>query len=486
MKNKLFLFMMLGCGIAFAPTAKAQVADTMSVPMGCFEQWSTYPADTLMLLGMPLPVNEEYILPDGWSVPNYVVEETISFSGASIPLNLSLPVGKVWKDTVNAPEGFAGVVAESFMFSDLLTPTAYMLASAALDSTLTNMVLPTILSNGQVNLDKILEFVDFFTTGNTEDQSWLLDILDTADFNNYISGGFPVGIFQPGRVIGYYKYRYDHSVGPRDNGLLVAIGTKYDFDNHRRMLVGAGSKTLFELYDTTNYTPFELEYFPIGDYLPDGYPFIPADTMVLLAVSSAGTKGFIRGSKLFLDSLQLVQLPGPCGRIQDLRIGYHNSTMIELIWNNSATPDHWEVQYGRSGFYLGHGTIDRVDDSSHLVRNLEPNTSYDFYVRGLCGDSAYTPWVFITATTDERIPQSVLEVQDASISLYPNPANGRCVVDCGGVEVECLRLYTVDGRMIKEQTVKNDKFELSLPNAGLYIVELQTRQGLVHKRLVNK
>ena len=64
--------------------------------------------------------------------------------------------------------------------------------------------------------------------------------------------------------------------------------------------------------------------------------------------------------------------------------------------------------------------------------------------------------------------------------------NGRCVVDCGGVEVECLRLYTVDGRLIKEQTVKTDKLELSLPNAGLYIVELQTRQGLVHKRLVNE
>ena len=426
MKNKLFLLLTVVCGIAFAPTTKAQVSDTMSVPMGCFEQWNSFPADTLTLLGMSIPVNEGFTLPEGWSVPYYSVNETISFSGATIPLNLKLPVGKVWKDTVNAPEGFAGVVAETFEFSDLLTPTAYMLASAALDSTLTSMVLPTILCNGQVNLDKILEFVDFFTTGNTEDQSWLLDIL------------------------------------------------------------GAGSKTLFELYDTTNYTPFELDYFPIGDYLPAGYPFIPADTMVLLAVSSAGNKGFIQGSKLFLDSLQLVQLPGPCGRIENLHIGYHDWSMVELIWNNTATPDQWEVQYGRSGFTLGRGTIDRVSDSSRLVRELEPNTSYDFYVRGLCGDSAYTPWVFITATTKPRTPQGVAEVQETSIRLYPNPANGRCVVDCGGVEVECLRLYTVDGRLIKEQTVKTDKLELSLPNAGLYIVELQTRQGLVHKRLVNE
>ena len=486
MKKNLFLLMMLVCGIAAAPTAKAQLADTMSVPMGCFEQWNTYPADTLMLLGMPLPVNEGYSMPEGWNIPYYAVNETVAFSGISIPLNLNLPVGKVWKDTVNAPEGFAGVVAESFMLSDLFTPTAYTLASAALDSTLTNMVLPTILCNGHVNLDKILEFVDFFTTGNTEDQSWLLDVLDTADFNNYISGGFPLGIFQPGRVIGQYKFRYDHSDGIRDNGLLVAIGTKYDFENNRRMLVGAGSKTLFELVDTTNYTPFELDYFPIGDYLPNGYPFIPADTMVLLAVSSAGPKGFLYGSKLFLDSLQLVQLPGPCGRIENLHVDYSNWSMVELKWNNSAAPDHWEVQYGRSGFSLGRGTIDRVEDSSHVVRNLASNTSYDFYVRGLCGDSAYTPWVFISHTTDARMPDGVLEVQEASISLYPNPANGRCVVDCGDVAVEYLRLYTMDGRLVREQSVNGGRFELSLPNAGLYIVELQTYEGLVHKRLVNE
>ena len=65
MKNKLFLLLTVVCGIAFAPTTKAQVSDTMSVPMGCFEQWNSFPADTLTLLGMPIPVNEGYSLPEG-------------------------------------------------------------------------------------------------------------------------------------------------------------------------------------------------------------------------------------------------------------------------------------------------------------------------------------------------------------------------------------------------------------------------------------
>lgn len=52
--------------------------------------------------------------------------------------------------------------------------------------------------------------------------------------------------------------------------------------------------------------------------------------------------------------------------------------------------------------------------------------------------------------------------------------------------VEQLRLYTIDGRMVRDVAVKGESYELELPNTGIYIVELRTAQGLVHKRLVNK
>ena len=59
-------------------------------------------------------------------------------------------------------------------------------------------------------------------------------------------------------------------------------------------------------------------------------------------------------------------------------------------------------------------------------------------------------------------------------------------MDFGGVAVEQLRLYTIDGRMVRDVAVKGESYELELPNTGIYIVELRTAQGLVHKRLVNK
>ena len=485
--KKICLVVCLLTACMFAtPSAKAQLADTMSVPFGCFEQWNTYPGDTMSLMGLPIPINAGYTLPEGWEIPRYDIDDTVTYMGLTLPINTSIPLAKVSRDTVNAPEGSSALIAESFVFSDILDPMAYSLAASFLDTSLVNAVMPTIVATGQVDVNKLIPLMEQIFD-DPEDLSWMLDLLDTGDFNNYITGGFPLNGFQPGRLLGYYKYIYDHSYSQRDYGAVVALGTRYDTLTHRRMLVGAGSKSLYQLYDTVNYEPFYMDYFPIGDYLPDGYEFSEADSMIVLIISSVGEKERYRGSRLFIDSLQLVQFPGPCGRVENLHEIYHDYYRVDLAWNNTATPDRWEVEYGRSGFMLGYGTVQAQTDSSCTVSGLTPNTAYDFYVRALCGDTAETPWVFISVTTDTLPrPHGIDDVDGTIISLRPNPAQGRCMVDFGGVVVEHLRLYSVDGRLVQDMAVKGEGIEIELPHTGVYIVELQTAQGLVHKRLVNK
>ena len=321
MKKTVFLLFLMAAVLG-APSAKAQVVlDTMDVPFGTFESWDSYPADSLSLMGgmISLPVNYDYELPTGWNVPLYNFNDNLNYSGLVIPVNLSLPVAVVYPDTMLAPEGNRGVVARTFRFQDVVTPTAYAMAADLLDSTLTSMVLPSVLLTGQINLDSIIPLIEQIV-GVSEDLSWMLRMVDSVDLNNYLSGGFALNGFRPGKLIGKFIYR-DPGEGDEDDcAAVIMIGTRYDTLQHRRVLVGAGVKRLYELYDSVNYEPFEFDYTSLSSYYPESYGYYEADSMVVMVVSSVADKGFQYGSRLYLDQLQLVSQPNPCGRVEGLRV----------------------------------------------------------------------------------------------------------------------------------------------------------------------
>lgn len=67
-----------------------------------------------------------------------------------------------------------------------------------------------------------------------------------------------------------------------------------------------------------------------------------------------------------------------------------SSVNIDLSYNDSS-PSYYEIEYGTSGFNLGSGT--RVNTSTQFssyyitINNIQPNTTYDFYVRAVCNSS---------------------------------------------------------------------------------------------------
>ncbi len=489
MKKIVLLIVMAATALLATPSAQAQTTqDTMDVPFGMFESWDSYSADTLSMMGfINLPVNYDYQLPTGWGVPVYEFNESISYMGLSLPLNMSLPIAVTYPDTTYAPEGDKGLVARTFRLQDVMTPVIYPLVAGFLDTTLTNMVIPSMLLTGQVNLDSILPLVSHITTGSG-DMSWMLTMMDSVDINNYLTGGFALNGFKPGRLVGKYIY-IDPGVGDDDDcGAVIVIGTRYDTLQHRRVLVGAGIKTLYELYDTTAYEPFHLDYVSLSSYFPESYGYYEADSMFVMVLSSASEKGFQYGSRLFLDELKLVSRAEPCGQVTNLHVEANSPMYLHLAWNNTASPSGWDMEYGRAGFVRGTGTRESLTDSNAYLTTLEPNTQYDFYVQGWCGDTAETEWVYLSVLTDS-IPthQGIDAVYGDGVRVYPNPATGRCTVDLAGVEAGAVRLYSIDGRLLTETAAAGAReVALTLPGKGIYIVEVRTERGNCYRRVVGK
>ena len=485
MKKGFSLALMAVVATLVAGGAKAQVTDSiLPVKDGNFEQWVDYPGDTVVF-GIPIPVIDPYSLPEGWHAPMFTINDTVDLGGARLPMNVSLPVAKVSRDTVHAPQGRSALVAETFKLEDVLTPVASMIVGQVLDSSLAQEVIPSIVTNAEVDLMKILPLMERMSV-STSNLDWLLNMMDTVDLNDLIKGGAPLNGFELKKVRGLYKYQDANGDGDiDDNATLVVLGTYYDPFLQRRVLVGAGSKNLFQLYDTVYYEPFELDYYTLNEYYPADYEFVQADSVVVIAISSTNEKNRARGSKLFLDSLVLVQRDGSCGRVEEVRLESYSQVYAVLSWSCSVVPDHYTIEVGEQGFVRGRGSRFTVTDSTLRLVDLQPSTTYDFYIRSECSDTAMSVWKFFQFTTDSVTHHSVSEVEAERVTLHPNPANGRCTVDFGGMDVSRLTLYTAVGQVVERRAVDGRSATLALPAKGVYIVELQTEQGVVYKKVVN-
>jgi len=109
-----------------------------------------------------------------------------------------------------------------------------------------------------------------------------------------------------------------------------------------------------------------------------------------------------------IDFTIVINPPPTCMPINSLQIVSTNYTSTTLSWNVQGTETLWNIEYGTSGFTQGTGTIISVNSNPTTISNLDPNTSYDFYVRANCG-SDQSIWIGpLNVLTGQCVPQGLL------------------------------------------------------------------------------
>ena len=400
---KRFIVFLSLCILLATGVSRAQVPITL--PNGSFEQWTNHQGYTVMVF---VQVYSSYTTPTNWNYLSYPVNESLG----TITINTNIPLIKASKVTGNVPDGNNAVKLQTFMLSDIISSTVLNLAGDAIDSSLRQQVIPSILTTGAIDVESVLPLVTNMLSGSGDILAMLPTLL-TMDVNDYVSGGIDLGGYRPGRLTGSYKYQ---SATSGDNGAVIMVGTRHNTVTNKRDIVGVGLN--LSLYDTNEYTPFEVEYMPLNA-LVGGMPSPDPDSVIVIAVSSASTN-MQQGSALILDNLVLWSAPDTCADITSLTAvpGIHEAV---LNWSVIDPADGFEIEYGEQGFEPGTSTVDTLTGTTLTITGLDANTQYDAYVRTVCSDTVYGDWSMVQFTTGDDTCATVVSIALNDISNGSEP-----------------------------------------------------------------
>ena len=180
-------------------------------------------------------------------------------------------------------------------------------------------------------------------------------------------------------------------------------------------------------------------------------------------------------------------------------VGFHCTTPPQNFRREEISTDHctlaWDGNAG--GVYevvVGHygdspDTVSRryiTTDTVLRLDSLEYGTLYSAWVRGQChyATAGYDTVIWSNwGSTHISLPLSVQEANAQMFDVTPNPTDGTVHIGAEGIrEVWCV---AADGKRT-QLSVKNGQVSLKDYPAGLYVLEIQTAEGLFTAKVMKR
>ena len=185
-------------------------------------------------------------------------------------------------------------------------------------------------------------------------------------------------------------------------------------------------------------------------------------------------------------------------KFQDDDSSYPENTHWNVVWDKGST------QGGSSGsglFNTRQQIIGQLEGGSAGCSGTKPNGLADQY-----GKLAYS-WTNGNSPDENRLdywldplktgaevlsgfdPSGVSIVDydniENNIKIYPNPAKDIVNIE-SDLEVLSCGVFTINGQCVDEISIHSSSKDISVNNlpSGIYLLKIQTKQGLVHKKLI--
>ncbi len=216
--------------------------------------------------------------------------------------------------------------------------------------------------------------------------------------------------------------------GDDDGGSGPTIGDCEQVSNLQDSNVGFGEVQIE--WEQDGASSFIIEYGQPGFSLGSGTQVTATSTNIVLTGLNAATD-FEYYVRSVCASNNVSEFLGPgtfttlnCSKVTGVQISDISDTSAFVLFSETPFNDSYEIEYGLTGFTPGNGTSVTVFGSS-TIENLTSSTTYDVYVRLMCGTefSEYSDVVTFTTDSTCATPDNLflLDVTSTVIILDWNP-----------------------------------------------------------------
>ena len=161
-------------------------------------------------------------------------------------------------------------------------------------------------------------------------------------------------------------------------------------------------------------------------------------------------------------------------------------------WNAANGALGYRISYGLYDFLESEATRADVDanTTSYTFSGLSAETQYEFYVQTKCGESLYS-----TVAAEDRISfttaaggvEGIYDVENGTLTLYPNPASTSVTLTVTGFDGETtVEVVDLNGRTIAKYAVRDSKMDIDVSSLaqGAYFVRVTGESRTAVRKLI--
>lgn len=90
-----------------------------------------------------------------------------------------------------------------------------------------------------------------------------------------------------------------------------------------------------------------------------------------------------------------------------------------------------------------------------------------------------------TAFFELNVPIGIKEYLESITRIFPNPINNSFIIDIP-LRINSLKIYSNTGRYISSLKINDKSHDISNLKTGLYVLEIETDEGVLRKKIIKK